>query len=146
LGLPLETYAPDRILTPLVRTGPRGSGQFREAGWEEALAIIARKLGEIRAKHGPGAVISFSGFAVTGALHGTHAFLTRFMNLFGGSTRLTSNYSNGAVVFILPYLLGRDWVRSGYDAATMRHSRMIVLWGANVLETRRRPEAGLLLT
>jgi anaerobic dimethyl sulfoxide reductase subunit A len=141
LGLPLETYAPDRILAPLVRTGPRGSGQFREAGWDEALAITARNLAEIRAKCGPGAVMSFSGFATKGALHGTHALLNRFMNLFGGSTRLTSNYSNGAVMFVLPYLFGGDWVRSGYDAATMRHSRMIVLWGANVLETRMGAES-----
>ncbi|MHB8771000.1 MAG: molybdopterin-containing oxidoreductase family protein [Syntrophales bacterium] len=136
LGLPRETAAPDRILTPLVRTGPRGSGTFRPADWDEALAITARNLGEISAKYGPHAVMSFSGFAVTGALHGTHALLTRFMNLFGGSTRLTGNYSNAAVLFTLPYILGGDWVRSGYDAATMRHSEMIVLWGANVLETR----------
>ncbi len=62
LGLPSETSAPDRILAPLVRTGPRGSGQFREAGWDEALAITARNLGEIRAKYGPAAVMSFSDF------------------------------------------------------------------------------------
>jgi len=136
LGLPSETYAPDRILSPLVRTGSRGSGQFREAGWDEALAITARNLEEIRAKHGPSAVMSFCDSGVIGALHGTRLLLNRFMNLFGGSTRLTSNYSNGAVLFVLPYLLGSDWDRSGYDAATMRYSRMIVLWGANVLETR----------
>ncbi len=136
LALPRETAASDRILTPLVRTGPRGSGAFRPADWDEALAITARKLGEIRAEHGPHAVMSFSGFAVTGALHGTHVLLTRFMNLFGGSTRLTGNYSNAAMLFTLPYLLGSDWIHSGHDAATMRRSRMIVLWGANVLETR----------
>ena len=62
--------------------------------------------------------------------------MTRFMNLFGGSTRLTSNYSNGAVAFVLPYLLGRDSAHSARCGAnTMRHSRMIVLWGANILET-----------
>ena len=136
MGLPSETYAPDRILTPLVRTGPRGSGQFREASWDEALAITARNLEEIRAKHGPSAVMSFCDSGVIGALHGTRLLLNRFMNLFGGSTRLTSNYSNGAVLFVLPYLFGSDWDRSGYDAATMRNSQMIVLWGANVLETR----------
>ncbi len=80
--------------------------------------------------------MSFGDSGVIGALHGTRSLLTRFMNLFGGSTRLTSNYSNGAILFVLPYLFGNDWDRSGYDAATMRHSRMIVLWGANVLETR----------
>jgi anaerobic dimethyl sulfoxide reductase subunit A len=136
LGLPSETYAADRILTPLVRTGPRGSGQFREAGWDEALAITARNLEEIRAKYGPSAVMSYCDSGVIGAMHGTRSLMNRFMNLFGGSTRLTSNYSNGAAQFILPYLLGSDWDRSGHEAATMWQSRMIVLWGANVLETR----------
>lgn len=136
LGLPSETYAADRILTPLVRTGPRGSGQFREVGWDEALAITARNLEEIRAKYGPSAVLSYCDSGVVGAMHGTRSLLNRFMNLFGGSTRLTSNYSNGAVQFVLPYLLGNDWDRSGYEAVTMWQSRMIVLWGANILETR----------
>ncbi len=121
LGLPSETYAADRILTPLVRTGPRGSGQFREAGWDEALAITARNLEEIRAKYGPVRGDVLLRLGVIGALHGTRSLLMRFMNLFGGSTRLTSNYSNGAVLFVLPYLLGSDWdplrLRRGDDAA-----------------------------
>ena len=33
----MNTYAPDRVLTPLVRVGQRGEGKFREASWEEAL-------------------------------------------------------------------------------------------------------------
>ena len=47
-AMPLEMYAPDRILTPLIRSGPRGSGQFRQAGWDEALDLTANRLGEIR--------------------------------------------------------------------------------------------------
>jgi len=141
LGLPLETYAPDRILTPLVRTGPRGSGQFREASWDEALAITARRLGEIRASEGPGAVMAFAGSGGQGALHGTQTLLTRFMSLFGGGTLPTGSYSFEAARFVLPYLLGTDSVRAGFDAATMRHSRMIILWGANILEARLGAEA-----
>ena len=135
-ALPQETYAADRILKPLIRTGPRGSGQFREAGWDEALQLTAGRLGEIRAKYGPTAVLNLASAGVTGALHGTPALLGRFLNLFGGCTRLTSNYSNGAAQGVLPYLLGSDWKVAGWDAATLRHSEMIILWGANILETR----------
>ena len=138
--LPLEQDAPDRILTPLIRTGPRGSGQFRAATWDEALRLTADKLGEIRAKHGPSAVLCRASAGVIGALHATYAVLPRFMSFFGGCTRLTGNYSVGAAQFVLPYLLGTDWTRSGFDAATMRHAEMIILWGANVLETRQGPE------
>ena len=75
-----------------------------------------------------------------GALHATYAVLGRFMNLFGGCTRLTGNYSIGAAQFILPYLLGKEWMVSGFDAATMQQAEMIILWGANVLETRQGAE------
>ena len=39
----------DRLTKPLIREGDR----FREAEWEEALDLIARRFGEIKAAHGP---------------------------------------------------------------------------------------------
>ena len=139
-NLPLEQNAPDRILEPLVRSGPRGSGQFRPASWDEALDLIARNLGEIRARYGPNAILNRASAGSTGAVHGTPGLLGRFLNLFGGCTRLTNNYSNAAANVVLPYLLGSDWQRSGFDAATLQHAQMIILWGANVLETRQGAE------
>ncbi len=38
-------YHEDRLTKPLIRTGPRGSGLFREATWGEALDTVARRLG-----------------------------------------------------------------------------------------------------
>jgi len=134
-NLPLWQYAPDRILTPLIRTGPRGSGQFREASWEEALDLTAGRLGEIRGKYGANSVLNLGNVGSTGALHNTASLLNRFLNLFGGCTQLTSNYSNGAACFALPYILGESWKESGFDAATMQYAEMIILWGANVLDT-----------
>ncbi|TFG60631.1 MAG: molybdopterin oxidoreductase, partial [Spirochaetales bacterium] len=32
-----SVYSPERLLKPLVRTGERGSGSFRETSWEEAV-------------------------------------------------------------------------------------------------------------
>ncbi len=34
----MQHYSPARLQAPLLRVGPRGSGEFREIGWEEALA------------------------------------------------------------------------------------------------------------
>ena len=135
-NLPLELYAPKRLLKPLVRVGDRGSGQFREAGWDEALGTIADRLRDTQAKHGAGAVLNLGSAGQTSALHCTQDLLSRFLNLSGGVTVLESNYSNGAARFSLPYVFGKEWSRSGFDAATMRHSKMIILWGANVLEAR----------
>jgi anaerobic dimethyl sulfoxide reductase subunit A len=138
--MPLQQNAPDRILTPLIRTGERGSGQFRQASWDEALTLTANKLGEIREAYGPSAVMSRGGAGDTGVLHGTGGLLNRFLNLYGGATRLTGSYSSGAADFVLPYVLGDDWRESGFDAATMQYSQMIIMWGANVLETRQGTE------
>jgi len=41
-------HSPDRVKTPLIKE----SGSFREASWDEALDLVARKLGDIKAEHG----------------------------------------------------------------------------------------------
>ena len=41
--------SPDRLTKPLIRQG----GEFREASWEEALDLVARKFAEIKARNGP---------------------------------------------------------------------------------------------
>jgi anaerobic selenocysteine-containing dehydrogenase len=115
-GRTLEQYAPDRIGAPLIRSGPRGSGSFREATWDEALGLTADRLAEIRARHGANAVMFRAGAGVTGALHGTRGLLGRFMGLFGGGTVPVGSYSYGAAQFILPYVLGEEWRVSGSTA------------------------------
>ncbi len=44
---------PDRLRTPLRRTGPRGSGRFEPIGWDEALDLMARNLDAVRRESGP---------------------------------------------------------------------------------------------
>ncbi|MDP6049457.1 MAG: molybdopterin-dependent oxidoreductase [SAR202 cluster bacterium] len=40
-------YHPDRISAPQVRTGARGSGEYREISWEDAIARLSSSLGEL---------------------------------------------------------------------------------------------------
>ena len=53
----MNTYDPDRVLTPLIRVGQRGEGKFRKATWEEALDLTASKMQEIKEKYGPEAMV-----------------------------------------------------------------------------------------
>ncbi len=42
-------YHPDRISSPLVRTGPRGSGEYREISWEDAIGRLTNELQNLEA-------------------------------------------------------------------------------------------------
>jgi anaerobic selenocysteine-containing dehydrogenase len=44
----MQHYSPARLKKPLLRTGERGSGEFREIEWDEALELATGWLGEVR--------------------------------------------------------------------------------------------------
>jgi len=49
-------YHPDRLKTPLIR---RGDG-FEKATWDEALSLVAERLGTIKAESGPDSIAFLS--------------------------------------------------------------------------------------
>ncbi|MBN8899285.1 MAG: molybdopterin-dependent oxidoreductase, partial [Rhodospirillales bacterium] len=49
-------HHPDRLTQPLLRTGPKGSGQFRPIGWDEALDRVAQAFTDSTARHGADSV------------------------------------------------------------------------------------------
>lgn len=50
-------YDPDRLKYPMMRTGPRGSGQWKRLSWDEALDYVAARMQEIKQVYGPEAMI-----------------------------------------------------------------------------------------
>lgn len=44
----MQHYSPARLSKPLKRSGPRGSGQFEEIEWDEALTLATGWLSEVR--------------------------------------------------------------------------------------------------
>lgn len=53
-----QQQAPDRLTRPLVRTGPRGSGRFREAAWDEAVRLVTDGLARVRGRHGDASILA----------------------------------------------------------------------------------------
>ena len=65
----MQQYSPARLTKPLRRVGPRGSGEFREIEWDEALATAADWLGAIR-RSDPRKLAFFTGRDQSQALTG----------------------------------------------------------------------------
>jgi thiosulfate reductase/polysulfide reductase chain A len=53
----MNTYDPDRVLSPLIRLGKRGEGKFRQATWSEALDEVAEAMLKIKNTYGPEAMV-----------------------------------------------------------------------------------------
>jgi anaerobic dimethyl sulfoxide reductase subunit A len=133
--MPRVVYASDRLKRPLLRNGERGSGSFCEISWDEALDLLATKLEEIRSRYGDSAVMPLGGSgACLGIVHHTYNLRNRFFNLFGGHTLAEGYYSEQAVEFTSSYLFGSAF--TGMDPGNLQYSKLIVLWGANIVDNR----------
>ena len=64
-----QHYSPARLSKPLLRVGERGAGEFREIEWDEALALAAQWLGDVRARN-PDELAFFTGRDQSQALTG----------------------------------------------------------------------------
>jgi anaerobic dimethyl sulfoxide reductase subunit A len=119
----------------LVRTGPRGSGEFKEVEWDQALDLVAERLADIKERYGNEAILRFGGSgASVSALHHTVRLPKRFLSMFGGFTDLYWSYSSAAAHYATPFVLGTGY--SGIDPGTLQNTELIILWGANIVDAR----------
>src|SRR5204863_243530 len=77
-------HGPDRLLHPLRRTGPKGSGQFERISWDAALEEIHRRVSEVIERWGPQAVLPLNYGGPHGFLAGASMSL-RFFHRLGAS-------------------------------------------------------------
>ncbi len=125
----------ERVLYPMRRLGPKGahgSGELVRISWDEALETIAARMSDAIATHGAEAIWPFIGTGSMGLIQGAYSAGRRFWNVLGTS-RHVQTICTIAGGFGTGYTLGDN--RVGMDPETLRFSKLIVLWGANVLST-----------
>ncbi len=124
-----RTYHRDRILRPLRRAGPKGSGRFAPISWEEALDEIAARLCEVvESPDGAQAVLPYSYAGTMGLVQGS-SMDRRFFHLLGAS-KLERTICSTAGQVGMAMTVGAS---IGADAEGIPESDLVLLWGTNTL-------------
>jgi anaerobic selenocysteine-containing dehydrogenase len=127
-----RVYSPDRILTPLRRTGPKGSGEFEPTTWDDALATAAAELHRVIDTYGAEAVLPYSS-AGNQSLLSVMGMDSRFFHHLGAS-RLVRGLCGPTVGAGVSMTNGTGRT---LDPLELRHSKLILLWGTNTRLTNR---------
>ena len=56
---PGHVHNGERILTPLKRIGPKGSGQFEPLSWDAALDLVSENIRRVAVEFGPESVLPY---------------------------------------------------------------------------------------
>ncbi len=125
-----RVYHPDRLLHPLRRTGPKGSGCFERISWEAALEQIADRWNRDILEFGAESILPFSSAGNQGLIQ--HSSLDQRLYAVLGVSRLDRNIC-GAVAH--EGLCATQGSGVGVNPEDLVHSRYIVLWGTNTIVT-----------
>ena len=123
-------HHPERVMYPMRRTGPKGSGQFARISWDEALDEIGHRFNQAEREFGAESVWPYY-------YAGTMGLVMR-----DGLNRLThvKKYSRFyqticANVARIGYAIGTGKI-AGVDPREMALSDLVVIWGTNPVNTQ----------
>jgi anaerobic selenocysteine-containing dehydrogenase len=121
-----RVYGPDRLLYPAVRSGRKGSGQFKRITWDEAIELVASRFLSAKATAGAESILPYSYGGSNGLL--TQDNLDAQLWRRFGTSRLArtvcaapTGAANMALYGKMPSVTYQD-----YPAA-----KLIILWGVN---------------
>ena len=115
---------PDRLRTPMIRE----NGVFREAGWDEALALVERGLARVRKNHGNDAVALYLGNPNTHTMAGG-LFIRPLVKSLG-----TKNFYTSSTVDQMPKMIACGYLYGHpmrIPIPDIDHTDLFVVFGAN---------------
>lgn len=123
-------HHPDRLLHPLRRAGPKGSGAFERISWDEALDEIAQRFLAIEAEHGAEAVWPYY-------YAGTMGLVMRDgINRLRHAKRYSGQYSTICTTTAWTGFIAGTGKLAGPDPREMAKSDCVVIWGTNPVHTQ----------
>ncbi len=124
-----RTHSPDRIQTPLRRTGVKGEGRFAPISWDEALDTIAARFRELAASsEGAETILPYS-YCGTMGLVQSQSMDRRFFHRLGAS-QLDRTICASAGTAGYKATIGAS---IGTDPERFKDARLILLWGTNTI-------------
>ena len=123
-------HHPDRLMHPLVRGGPKGSGQFAPISWDDALDLVAEKFFAAEARHGGEAVWPYYYAGTMGLIMRDGINRLRHVKKYSGfhSTICVNPAWTG-------FIAGTGKL-AGPDPREMARSDLVVIWGTNPVNTQ----------
>jgi anaerobic selenocysteine-containing dehydrogenase len=127
-----RVHSPHRLMRPLKRTGPKGSGRFETITWDEALDAIASRFAAIAASpDGPQSILPYSYYGTMGKLQSS-SLDRRFFHRLGAS-KLDRTICASAGSQGYEYTMGDG--RLGADPMAVPGCKLILNWGSNTVHT-----------
>jgi anaerobic selenocysteine-containing dehydrogenase len=127
-----RVHHPDRLTTPLLRTGDKGVGRaaFTPISWDEALDRVAEALLQAEARHGAETVWPYFYAGTMGHVQRDGIERLRHVKKYSRqhSTICTTLAESGWLAGV-----GR---KAGVDAREIQHADLIVIWGGNPVSTQ----------
>ncbi|MDH3397645.1 MAG: molybdopterin-dependent oxidoreductase [Acidimicrobiia bacterium] len=127
-----RVYSPDRLLQPLIRSGPKGAGLFEPVSWNAALDRVAEMVREIVAIWGGEAVLPWWDAGTQGLIQ-MSSLDRRFFGRLGAS-RLVGSLCGGTAGAGTAATNGTGLAA---DPMSIRFSKLILLWATNTKLTNR---------
>jgi anaerobic selenocysteine-containing dehydrogenase len=125
-----RVYHPERLLYPMRRVGPKGSGSFERISWDEAIAEITSRWRDMIARHGAQCILPYS-YAGTLGLVNNSVTNSRFWNRLGAS-RLERTICGAAAEEAVLLTIG---ARLAPSPQMLVQSKAILIWGSNPAST-----------